>query len=58
MLLPLAQSFADSHPDLMCTWQVIFDIAGVIGLIVIVLLILGALSMLPDFFRYLRLSSM
>ncbi len=58
MLLPLAQTFAESHPDLMCAWQTIFDIAGVIGLIVIVLLIIGALSMLPDFFRYLRLSSM
>jgi hypothetical protein len=58
MLLPLAQSFADSHPDLACTWQVIFDIAGVIGLLVILLVIITALTMLPDFFRYLKLSSM
>jgi hypothetical protein len=58
MLLPLAQTFAESHPDLMCTWQVIFDIAGVIGLIVILLVIIGALSMIPDLFRYMKLSSM
>jgi hypothetical protein len=58
MLLPLAQTFAESHPDLTCVWQTIFDIAGVIGLVVIVLLIITALTMVPDLFRYLKLSSM
>jgi hypothetical protein len=58
MLLPLAQTFAESHPDLAATGQFIFDLAGVIGLIVILLVIIGAFSMLPDFFRYLKLSNM
>jgi hypothetical protein len=48
----------DSNSALMTVWQVIFDIAGVIGLLVILLVIILAISSIPDFFRYLRLKSM
>lgn len=58
MLLPLAQTFAELHPDWWMTFQVCFDIAAAIGAIVILLVIIGAVSMLPDFFRYLHLKSL
>jgi hypothetical protein len=58
MLLPLAQTLADSQSNWAAAWQVIFDLAAVLGFLLILLIIVGALSMLPDFFRYLKLSNM
>jgi len=54
----LAQTFAQDHPDLASTCQIILDVVGVIGIILIVIILIAALPMIPDFFRYMRLKSM
>jgi hypothetical protein len=58
MLLPLAQTFADSHPTLATTWGVIFDIAGVIGLLIIITAIVLFVLEIPALMKYIKKSSM
>jgi hypothetical protein len=58
MLLPLAQTFAESHPDLSTAWGVIFDIAGVIGLVIIITAIILFVMEIPQLMRYIKKSSM
>jgi uncharacterized membrane protein YeaQ/YmgE (transglycosylase-associated protein family) len=57
MLLPLAQTVVDSHPEGSDAFQIVLYILGVVGAIVVLYIIYLLLLMIPEVLRYLKLSS-
>jgi len=58
MLLPAVQTLADSPSALQMAWWVIFDIAAVIGLVVIAAAVILFVLEIPALMRYMHKSSM
>ena len=54
----MSRSLTHGHSDMMADFRVVLDIIGAVGFVLIIVLAIGAIPMIPDLIRYLRLKNM